>query len=229
MLVKTNWSRSRTQEPVWAQLRFWNIRSEQKYRDSSSVLKMSPHLFSIPFIYPIFSLPITVLEVLPDKIAVTQNPEMLQVITFQAHSILDSFEKCLCVFWELRVLLKDFLNFRLDKRTEKIKSYSCLGEKWKSIWIVICFTLSWDIQGHPKSHIFPPKEYFLVSCSSRRRRGILREQKWPWLSVHNQDHPILRCRLCSLWRPDFRGWRSSWGRCQCLKHPRYLPPRAAAA
>ena len=38
MLVNTNWSRSRTQEPVWAQLRFWKIRSEQKYRDSSSVL-----------------------------------------------------------------------------------------------------------------------------------------------------------------------------------------------
>mgnify|MGYP001211764302 CR=1 FL=1 len=53
------------------------------------------------FIYLIFSLPITVLEVLPYKVTVTQNPEMLQVITFQADSILDSFKKCLCVFCEL--------------------------------------------------------------------------------------------------------------------------------
>ena len=49
MLVKTNWSRSRTQEPVWAQLRFWKIRSEQKYRDSSSVLMENVRIILNPF------------------------------------------------------------------------------------------------------------------------------------------------------------------------------------
>ena len=56
---------------------------------------------------------------------------MVQVITFQAHSIFDSFKKCLCVFRELWVFLKDFLNFSFHERAEK-KEYLLFIPVWET-------------------------------------------------------------------------------------------------